>query len=175
MTDLPFDDDLRNPFMEGDDLPKPEQDDYLILRQMEINEGVPSNLVRVLEVHDSLAESWDPVGEAAWQQHDTNDAAGFKGHWYAIVCGVVDPLDGDWSVGSYEVEKIVPKADEMQKNMLHFRALSESLRTSVTPEFLATISGLQAAWLLEHLEMLRDESLKLKEKIENHLAERQQQ
>jgi hypothetical protein len=49
-----------------------------------------------------LAESWDPVGECAWMQHDINDIAGFKGHWYAIC-----EADGDeWYAASYEVAAV---------------------------------------------------------------------
>lgn len=102
MTTEPFEDDTRNPFMPGDDLPKPDEGDILVIRRMEINQDMQEK-VTVCTTHDSLAESWDPVGEAAWQQHDVNDAVGFKGHWYAIV---VDDDDGEWSVASYEVAAI---------------------------------------------------------------------
>jgi hypothetical protein len=95
-----FEDDTKNPFMPGDTLPKPEPGDVLYLRDMEINKGI-TRRVQVLWTHDSLAESWDPVGEHAWTQRDLNDAVGFKGRWYAIVSSLED--DGeDWSIASYE-------------------------------------------------------------------------
>lgn len=98
----PFDDDTRNPFMPGDDLPKPDEGDILVIRRMEINSEMPDK-VTVWQTHDSLAESWDPVGEAAWQQHDVNDTVGFKGRWYALV---TDSQGDDWTVASYEVAAI---------------------------------------------------------------------
>jgi hypothetical protein len=102
MTTEPFDDDTRNPFMPGDDLPIPNEGDTLILRRMKVNEEMQDR-VTVLYTHDTLAESWDPVGEAAWQQRDVNDDVGFKGHWYAIV---EDKFGDEWSVASYEVAAI---------------------------------------------------------------------
>jgi len=106
MTDLPFEDDIRNPFMPGDDLPKPKIGDVLVLRDMEINETYPRQM-RVVDTHDNLGESWDPVGEEAWMQHDMNDIAGFKGHWYAI-CEQVEQLEvsDSYVVASYEVATI---------------------------------------------------------------------
>ncbi len=100
----PFEDDNRNPFMPGDDLPKPNIGDRISIRRMEVNADMPGN-VTVVQVHDSLAESWDPVGEAAWQQHDVNDIVGFKGHWYAIC---EDDNDDEWTIASYEAAAIVP-------------------------------------------------------------------
>jgi hypothetical protein len=102
-----FEDDTRNPFMPGDDLPKPKPGDVLVIRRMEINAETPDR-IRVVRVHDTLAESWDPVGECAWMQHDINDIAGFKGHWYAIC-----EADGDeWYAASYEVAAIEKERDE---------------------------------------------------------------
>lgn len=103
MTDQPFEDDTRNPFMPGDDIPKPKEGDILVIRRMEVNADMPEK-VKVRYVHDSLAESWDPIGEAAWMQRDVNDIVGFKGHWYAIVVGPTD--EDDWTVASYEVAAI---------------------------------------------------------------------
>jgi hypothetical protein len=99
-----FDDDTRNPFMPGDDLQKPEPGDILVIRRMEINQDMPDK-VKVVYTHDSLAESWDPIGEAAWMQRDVNDMVGFKGHWYAITVSF-DDNDGQWPVASYEVAAI---------------------------------------------------------------------
>jgi len=96
-----FEDDNRNPFMPGDTLPKPNTGDILYIRRMEINEEMPSR-VRVVYTHDSLAESWDPIGEHAWSMHDTNDAVGFKGRWYAIVENPECEEDGEWAIASYE-------------------------------------------------------------------------
>jgi len=108
-----FDDDTRNPFMPGDDLPKPEPGDKLVIRRMEINAGMPDQ-VTVVVTHDSLAEDWDPVGEAAWMQHDANDSVGFKGRWYAIA---LDDDDGEWSVASYEVAAIIAEDDTLAREL----------------------------------------------------------
>jgi len=96
-----FKDDTRNPFMPGDDLPKPEQGDTLILRRMETTVDMPGRLV-VTRTHDNLAESWDPTGEDAWGQHDVNDSVGYKGHWYAYGMS----SDDEHLVASYEVASI---------------------------------------------------------------------
>jgi len=106
----PFEDDNRNPFMPGDDLPRPEQGDTLILRRLESTSSMPGKLI-VTRTHGSLGESWDPTGEDAWGQHDMNDAAGFKGHWYAYGMGG-DPEDPDeYLVASYEVASVVRHVD----------------------------------------------------------------
>jgi hypothetical protein len=167
VTDLPFEDDTRNPFMDGDDLPKPDEGDILVLRKMEVNSSMGGNVL-VFITHDSLAESWDPVGENAWTQHDVNDAEGFKGHWYAIVTDLIE--EACWSVGSYEVERIVKKG-VLEWVMLRFRATSENIRASITPEFIASLDDKQAAWLMEHLELLRDESMEVAQKIMKKLEQ----
>jgi hypothetical protein len=99
-----FEDDIRNPFMPGDDLPKPDEGDIVVIRRMEVNADMPAR-VKVIQTFDSLAESWDPIGEAAWMQHDVNDIVGFKGHWYAITVEL-DDADEEWPVASYEVAAI---------------------------------------------------------------------
>jgi len=101
-----FKDDIRNPFMPGDDLAKPEQGDILILRKMESTADTPGRLVTT-RTHDNLAESWDPMGEDAWGQHDVNDVVGFKGHWYAYGMAVDSEDEDEFLVASYEVASIV--------------------------------------------------------------------
>ena len=96
-----FDDDTRNPFDPNDNLPKPSIGDVLVLKPAE---EMPSRLI-VTGTHDDLAESWDPSGEDAWTMHDVNNAAGYKGHWYAY--GNLPNGDDDGHVvASYEVERI---------------------------------------------------------------------
>jgi len=56
----------------------------------------------VIAVHDSLEESWDPMGEHAWSQSDADRVAGKTGEWYVIV---ETPHPGEsLSLGSYEVK-----------------------------------------------------------------------
>jgi hypothetical protein len=102
MIDGEFED-SKQPFMLGDSMPKPDEGDILILKPnpQHPNEDLPTR-VKVLYTWDSLAESWDPVGETAWAQHEVNDLMGYRGRWYALVC---EPLDDtvSWSVASYEV------------------------------------------------------------------------
>jgi|SRR5215831_17781169 len=105
----PFEDDTRNPFMPGDDLPKPEQGDILVLRRLESTADMPGRLI-VTRTHDNLGESWDPTGEDAWGQQDVNDVVGFKGHWYAYGLAENDDVD-EHLVASYEVASI-EKADQ---------------------------------------------------------------
>lgn len=107
MTDQPFEDDTRNPFKADDEMPKPKPGDLLTPnRFMESTQGMPA-VVKVIVVHDTLGESWDPTGEAAWQQHDVNDMMGFKGRWYAICEDVRISHEGDeWVLASYEVAAI---------------------------------------------------------------------
>jgi len=107
MTELPFEDDIQNPFMPGDDLPKPKVGDVLILRRMETTVDMPGRLVVTL-THDNLGESWDPTGEDAWGQRDINDSVGFKGHWYAYGRSEDDDVD-EHVVASYEVASIESK------------------------------------------------------------------
>lgn len=96
--------DSKQPFLPGDDLPKPKPGDTLILKEMEINVDQPKR-VRVISTYDTLAESWDPVGENAWTQHDLNNDFGHRGHWYAVVHDPSYELE-TWSVASWEVERI---------------------------------------------------------------------
>ena len=105
MSDLPFEDDTRNPFMPGDDLPKPEQGDIMYLRKMGTTEDIPNKLI-VTITRDNLGESWDPMGEDAWGQQDMNDIAGFKGHWYAYGMSDDSKYEDEYLVASYEVERI---------------------------------------------------------------------
>jgi len=98
--------DSDRPFKEGDEQPKPEEGDVLIIHDWAANGGAIPRRVQVHCVFDSLAESWDPFGEHAWAQHDVNNDWGYRGHWYAIVYQPND--EGEtWSVASYEVEEVV--------------------------------------------------------------------
>jgi len=108
---LPFEDDTRNPFDPNDIVPKPRVGDVIILKPSEHarSEGWPRRIV-VEQVHDNLGESWDPTGEDAWTMHEVNDAAGFKGHWYAY--GIDEGDRGDpYLVASYEVESVERRVD----------------------------------------------------------------
>jgi hypothetical protein len=96
-------DDSALPFEDGDDLPKPSEGDILVTKRMlGINRG--SQVVIVSNTFDSLAESWDPDGEAAWAQHDVNDLHGHRGHWYAMVYEESREEEA-WSVASWEVAR----------------------------------------------------------------------
>lgn len=97
--------DSPEPFDPRDELPKPKVDDILILKDIPAINSENAKEVRVEIVWDSLAESWDPVGEAAWTQREVNEQVGFRGHWYAYVSTTNDEY-GSWSVASWEVESI---------------------------------------------------------------------
>lgn len=64
--------------------------------------------VKVVAVFDSLDESWDPYGEAAWGQKDVDSERGKTGEWYIIAyeCNFKgeEVAPGEtWSLASYEV------------------------------------------------------------------------
>jgi hypothetical protein len=87
-------DDSPQPFMPGDDLPKPKVGDKIILREPDDTFGLREGIVEV--TWDSLAEDWGSDGESAWSMWDYNEETGFRGHWYASIV-----------VASYEVATTV--------------------------------------------------------------------
>lgn len=99
--------DSPQPFDPHDNLPKPKVGDIVYLKLMEGTEGIPM-MLRVEHIWDSLAESWDPIGEHAWKMRDRNEDIGWRGHWYALA---VDPQNDadEWVVASYEVGSIASK------------------------------------------------------------------
>ena len=60
---------------------------------------------KVIQVHDSLDESWDPYGEHAWSQGDHDKMVGKKGKWY-VICETDNPGDGTCSFASYECKLV---------------------------------------------------------------------
>lgn len=92
------------PFKGGDDLSKPEVGVWLTMREAEDDLTFMLHGC-VITTYDSLREDWGSDGEHSWSQRDVNERAGYIGHWYAIL-ETEDPIDGTWSVASYEVLEI---------------------------------------------------------------------
>lgn len=98
--------DSDQPFDPEDNVPKPNVGDIIVLK--EINDLIlRSKRNRVTHVFDSLAEDWGADGETAWAMHDTNDEAGKKGHWYALIEDTADDFFNS-CVPSYEVAEVIP-------------------------------------------------------------------
>jgi len=84
---------------------KPQVGDVIKMKNPEESIGLSFTThadVRVIAVHDSLDENWDPFGESAWAQRDHDEATGQTGEWY-VICELVGDPDGTFSLGSYEV------------------------------------------------------------------------
>jgi hypothetical protein len=62
------------------------------------------------------------------------------------------------------------KPNEIQEFLEGLREIDKVLRETVTPEFIAALDPAQAAWLLEHLEMLLEAERGLQTRIEELLA-----
>jgi len=95
--------DSPEPFDPNDNLPKPEIGAWLTLC-VPLATDLCLSAGRVTRTRDSLAEDWGSEGEAAWAMRDANEAAGFRGKWYAEI----EDEDGIESeiVASYEVARI---------------------------------------------------------------------
>lgn len=97
----PFEDQTL-PFKEGDELPRPEDGDFIIVAwDVRQDHDLPRK-VQVFATFGSLAEDWGIFGESAWSQWDVNEQNGVKGKWYAMV----EYEEGSCAVASYEVESI---------------------------------------------------------------------
>jgi len=158
-------------------LPRPKEGDVLTLTE-EASDLDSWETGIVIQVHDSFDESWDPYGEHCMSQRDWEaDYADGPGEWYAIIYHPAYPGE-TMAVGSYEVTEVrTPSSEEatLREWMNQFRELSQGLRETITPEFIQSLEPTEAAWLMEHLELLKEEGQKLHDKIDQHLEDRREQ
>ena len=93
-------------------LQKPKEGDILVLHPDASDMDTWEKGV-VIQVHDTLDESWDPYGEHAMAQRDIDTDNKQTGDWYAIVYHPSYPGE-TMSVGSYEVLSIESPEQEVK-------------------------------------------------------------
>ena len=99
---------------------KPKKGDILEAKDPESSSGDPNaKYFKVIQVHDTLVESWDPFGENAMAQWDHDIEMEQTGEWYAVVSfcdrfGRETETGSSMSLGSYEV---VDKDDPLPRNI----------------------------------------------------------